>query len=247
MHKFEKMTKYILLSISLLFSTVSSAQFGDLLKKADKIKNDVLGDKNLNIGDALKEALEEGTKSSVNSLSAKDGYLESPFKILIPEEAQKVVSTVSKIPGFNNVENDLIAKMNEAAELAAKKATPIFIEAIKGITFKDATEILMGEKNAATTYLDNSSRDKLYEEFLPVIQVALDEVNARKYWMDVVSKYNKIPFIKKVNPELDDHVNTKALDGLFSLIEEKERGIREDVGQRTSPLLQEVFAKQDKE
>lgn len=242
------MLKYIFLVLSLSIGYSAQAQFGDLLKKAEKIKDDVLkGDNALDIGGALKEALEEGTKSSVETLSAANGYLESPFKILIPDEAQKVVSAVSKVPGFNNVEKDLIAKMNEAAELAAKKATPIFVDAIKGITFKDATNILMGEQNAATTYLDNSSRDKLYSEFLPVIQAALDEVNARKYWTDVVSKYNKIPFTKKVNPELDDHVNTKALDGLFSLIEEKEKGIREDVGQRTSPLLQDVFAKQDKQ
>ena len=241
------MIKYILLSLTLLLSFNGQAQFGDLLKKADKIKNDVLkGDGNLNVGAALKEALEEGTSSAVSTLSAENGFLDSQYKILIPEEAQKVVSTVSKIPGFNNVEKDLINKMNEAAEIAAKKATPIFVDAIKGITFKDATDILMGDQNAATQYLDNSSRDKLYHEFMPVIQAALDEVNARKYWSDVVTKYNKIPFTKSINPDLDDHVNTKALDGLFSLIEVKEKGIREDVGQRTSPLLKEVFAKQDK-
>jgi len=241
------MSKYIVFALILSLNYNSNAQIGDFLKKAEKIKNDVLkGDNSLDIGGALKEALTEGTKSSVNSLSANNGYFDSPFKILIPEEAQKVVSTVSKIPGFNNVEKDLISKMNQAAELAAKKATPIFVDAIKGITFKDAAEILMGEQNAATTYLDNSSRTQLYKEFLPVIQAALDEVNARKYWTDVVTKYNKVPFVKKVNPELDDHVNTKALDGLFSLIEVKELGIREDIGQRTSPLLEEVFAKQDK-
>lgn len=233
--------------MALLFSYSSKAQFGDFLKKVDKIKNDVLKeDKGLDIGGALKEALEEGTRVSVETLSAKNGYYKSPFKILIPKEAQKVVSAVSRIPGFKNVEKDLLEKMNQAAELAAKEATPIFVAAIKGITFKDATEILMGAENAATEYLDNSSRDKLYKTFLPIIQTALDKVSARKYWADIVSQYNKIPFTKKVNPKLDDHVNTKALDGLFGLIQVKEKEIRDDVGQRTSPLIQRVFAKQDK-
>ena len=238
--------KYLILLISISISTPSFSQFGDLLKKADKVKNDILGDNsNLDISGGLKEALEKGVDASVQSLSAKNGFFDSPYKILIPEEAQKVVSTVSKVPGFNNVEKDLLAKMNEAAEYATKKATPIFLNAIKNMSFTDAKNILMGEKNAATTYLDNSSRKQLYDEFLPVIQTALDEVNARQYWSDVVNQYNKVPFIKKVNPELDDHVNQKALDGLFSLIEKKELGIREDIDQRTSPLLKKVFAEQD--
>ncbi|HPN71857.1 MAG TPA: DUF4197 domain-containing protein, partial [Saprospiraceae bacterium] len=150
------------------------------------------------------------------------------------------------IPGFGDVEEKLVAKMNQAAEIAAKKATPIFVDAIKQMTVKDASSILFGEKNAATTYLNKTSRQPLYDTFMPVIQSSLDEVNARTYWASVVEAYNKIPFIKKLNPALDDHVNQKALDGLFSLIEVKEAGIREDVGQRTSPLLKEVFSKLDK-
>ena len=136
--------------------------------------------------------------------------------------------------------------MNAAAESAAKKATPIFLDAITSMSFDDAMNILMGDEDEATRYLESSSRDKLYAEFMPVIQSALDEVNARSYWKSVVDKYNTLPFVSKVNPELDDHVNNKSLDGLFSLIEVKEEGIRNNVSQRTSPLLKDVFAKQDK-
>ena len=244
-YKCHKMKNYLLIFLSaLLFASPADAQFGKLLDKAKKV---VAGeDSDLDIGGGLKEALEVGVSDAVESLSATNGYLESPYKVLIPEDAQKIISTVSKVPTFNNIERDLIAKMNEAAELAAKKAGPIFLNAIKQMSFKDATNILMGEQDAATRYLDNSARAALYKEFMPVIQAALDEVDARSLWSSAVNAYNKIPLKKKLNPDLDDHVNNKALDGMFSLIELKEQGIREDVGLRTSPLLKEVFAQQDK-
>ncbi|MFT6807639.1 MAG: hypothetical protein ACJA01_000859 [Saprospiraceae bacterium] len=222
----------------------SQAQFGKLLDKAKAV---VTGDEGgLNVAGGLKEALEVGVNEAVESLSSENGYFGSPYKILIPEDARKVISTVSKVPGFNNVEKDLLAKMNEAAEIAAKKAGPVFFEAIKQMTFQDATNILMGEKDAATRYLEETSGQALYKEFMPVIQKALDEVNARSLWKSAVDAYNKIPFQKKMNPDLDDHVNTYALKGMFSLVEKKEEGIRQDVGLRTSPILKEVFAKQDK-
>ncbi len=230
--------------LSLVFPQVTHAQFGKLLDKAKSVLGDDGGE--LDIGGGLKQALEVGVDEAVRSLSAENGYFESPYKILIPEDARKIVSTVSKVPGFTNVEKDLISKMNEAAELAAGKAGPIFLGAITQMTFQDATGILMGEKDAATRYLERTSRDALYNEFMPVIQAALDEVDARAIWSSAVNAYNKIPFQKKMNPDLDDHVNNKALEGMFSLIEKKETGIREDVGLRSTPLLKEVFARQDR-
>lgn len=237
--------KQVLLALCILFgfSTTSSAQFGKLLDKAKTIITDE--DSDIDVSGGLKEALQVGVDDAVGSLSSVNGYLESPYKILIPEDAQKIVSTVSKLPGFKNVEKDLIAKMNEGAELAAKKAGPIFLDAIKQMSIKDASNILLGEKNAATNYLESSSRTELYKTFLPVITSALEEVNAISLWNKVVTAYNKVPFTKKLNPDLDDHVNNKALDGMFSLIAQKETGIREDVSLRTSPLLKQVFAKQD--
>lgn len=236
--------RIILMSIFLVTNLgISNAQFGKLLDKAKSVLTD--GDPS-DIGSGLKEALEIGVEGAVKNLASEGGYLNSPYKILVPEEAQKVTSKLAIVPGFQNVERDLIDKMNQAAEIAAKKATPIFLNSIKQMTFKDATNILMGEQDAATRYLEKTSRQALYAEFMPVIQDALDEVNARSYWNDAVKAYNKIPFTKKLNPELDDHVNQRALDGMFSLIEEKESGIRGDQSLRTSPLLKEVFAQQDK-
>lgn len=240
------MKKSILFILLLGVSVSVDAQFGKLLDKAKKSASEILGDDSeLDIAGGLKEALENGVNEAVTNLSATNGYLESPYKILLPEEAQIVVDKLKVIPGFDDTEKKLVAKMNAAAETAAKKATPIFTDAITSMTFDDAKNILFGENNAATQYLDNSSRQKLYDSFLPVIQEALDEVNARSYWKTIVDKYNTLPFIKKVNPELDDHVNNKALDGMFGLIEVKELGIREDIDQRTSPLLKDVFGQLD--
>ena len=226
---------------------MGSAQIKDLLKKVDKAKTDILGDENgLDVSGGLKQALEKGIDDAVQSLSAQNGYLESPYKVIIPPEAQTVVTKLKMVPGFQDVEEKLIAQMNAAAETAAKKATPIFVSAIKGMSFKDATNILMGEDDAATRYLESSTRKSLYSEFLPVIQSALDEVGAREYWSKATAAYNNLPFVKKVNPSLDDHVNNKALDGLFSLIKVKENKIRTDIQSRDTPLLKDVFAKQDK-
>jgi hypothetical protein len=133
--------------------------------------------------------------------------------------------------------------MNKAAEIAAKKATPVFVDAITKMTVKDAASIISGPENAATNYLATTSRVQLYDAFLPVIQTSLDEVSARTYWKSVVDAYNKIPFVKKMNPALDEYVNNKGLDGLFSLIAVKEKGIRTDVNQRSSDLLKKVFGK----
>ena len=233
-----------LILVALFSGGQVNAQFGK--KLLDKAKEVVQGEATTDIGAGLKEALTVGVDDAVKSLSAENGYFDSPYKILIPEEAKKVTSKLSKVPGFQDVEKNLIDKMNQAAEIAAKKAGPIFLNSIKQMSFKDATNILMGDQDAATRYLEKTSRDELYKTFLPIIQQSLDEVNARSYWSDAVTAYNKIPFTKDLNPELDDHVNSKALDGMFELVELKEGGIRNDVGMRTSPLLQEVFSKQDK-
>lgn len=224
----------------------ADAQFKDLLKKADKAAEKVLGeDSGLDVGNGLKEALEFGVKEAVDQLSAEKGYLESPYKILLPDEAVSVVSKLKMVPGFQDVEANLISKMNEAAEIAAEKATPIFVSAITSLTFDDAMNILMGEDDAATQYLTRTTRIQLYDAFLPVIQSALDEVNARSYWKSAVDAYNRLPLVRKVNPQLDDHVNNKALDGLFSLIAVKEGKIRNDVNERKTDLVKSVFSRQD--
>jgi len=238
--------KPLLLILALFVSQLAQAQFGKILDKAkDKVGLDVPLSQE-EAGNGLKEALNKGVGEAVDFLSAKDGYFASPYKILLPEEAQTVVKRLKAVPGFSNVEADLTERMNRAAEDAATKAKPIFFNAIKKLTFQDALNILTGNTDAATRYLEKTTFQPLYAEFKPVIQTSLDKVNAREYWQTAVTAYNKIPLVTKTNPELDDHVTQMALKGMFSLVEKKEKTIRTDVGQRDSELLKKVFAKQDK-
>ncbi|PHN05178.1 DUF4197 domain-containing protein [Flavilitoribacter nigricans] len=234
----------VLLAVSLTAAGLQAQGLKGLLNKAKEAVTGEGADGEVGMG--LKEALNAGVGEAVTFLSTEDGYYKSAYKILLPEEVQQVTSKLKSVPGFGNVEEDLLEKMNRAAEIAAEKAKPIFVNAIKQMTIKDAMNLLMGEQDAATRYLERTTYQPLYDEFRPVVISALDEVNAREYWKTAVTAYNKIPFVKKTNPELDDHVTNKALVGLFSMIEKKEADIRENPAARTSELLQKVFSKQDK-
>ena len=216
------MKKSIVLLVALLSAQLTFAQLGGLLKKAEQKVNSTLktGGANLSqdeVGNGLKEALNIGLTEATSFLSAKDGYFTSPYKILMPEEAKSVVGKLKMIPGFSNVEADLTERMNRAAEDAAQKAKPIFLAAIKNMSFTDALNILTGNKDAATRYLEKSTNAALYAEFKPIIQASLDKVNARTYWKEATTAYNKIPFTTKTNTELDDHVTKMALVGMFSI------------------------------
>ena len=223
-----------------------SLQAQNLKGALNKIKDQVVGTTSgEDVGAGLKEALDKGINEAVDVLSKENGYFESPYKILLPEEAQKVASKLKVVPGMKDFESNLTEKLNRAAEDAAIKAKPIFVDAIKAMTFQDAMNLLMGEQDAATRYLEKSTLAKLYDAFKPIIHESLEKVNAIDYWQKGANAYNKLPFTKNVNPELDDHVTNKALAGLFSLIEVKEKDIRENPAARTSDLLKKVFAQQD--
>jgi len=197
------------------------------------------------IARGLKQALEIGIGEGSEALARMDGYFKSPYKILLPPEARKVTDKLRGIPGFAQVEEIILEKINRGAEDAASAAKPIFVTAIRNMSFNDALGILMGEKNAATNYLHGATHDPLYTEFHPVIVNSLNKFNAIEYWADAVNTYNKIPFVDKVNPSLDAYVTEEALKGLFGMVEKKEVQIRSDVSQRTTDLLIKVFAKQD--
>jgi hypothetical protein len=216
-----------------------------VLPSCDTLKQLATEPTTAEISQALKQALEFGIREGADKLSTRDGYFKSEFKILLPPEARSVTDKLKFIPGFSDVENIILEKLNRAAEDAAKSATPIFVNAIKEMTFEDAFNILMGQNDAATQYLNTKTYDPLYNEFQPVIVTSLNKFNAIEYWADAVKAYNKIPLVEKVNPNLDEYVTDQALEGLFSMVAKKELQIRTDISSRTTELLKKVFAKQD--
>lgn len=199
----------------------------------------------LEIGNGLKQALEVGITAGANRLSATDGYFGNALvKVLLPPEAQKVENTLRSL-GLGTMVDKTIESLNRGAENAAKEAAPIFVSAIKSMTIQDATSILLGNQDAATNYLKSTTSSQLTSAFTPVIEKSLNEVNATKYWSEMITRYNKIPLVEKVNPDLTSYVTEKALDGLFLMVAKEELKIRENVGSRSTDLLQKVFGYAD--
>ncbi len=194
----------------------------------------------------LKEALINGVTKGANQASETDGYLKNPaLKIPFPPEVQKVENKLRDI-GMNKLVDDFIKALNRGAEQAAAEAKPIFISSVRQMTIEDAWNILRGEdKEAATNYLRRTTSQQLYNSFNPIIGSALERTNATKYYGDIINTYNKIPFVDKVNPDLDDYATQKAMDGLFVLVAKEERAIRQDPVNRTTDLLRRVFKAQD--
>lgn len=191
--------------------------------------------------DGIKEALVKGTGDAVKVVSNVDGYFKNPeIKIPFPEDA-KVIETKLRSVGLGNKVDEVILSLNRAAEDAAKEATPIFVTAIKNMTVKDAINIVKGENDAATSYLKQSSSPELNVKFQPIIKTSLDKVQATKYWEDLVNIYNKLPMVKKMNPDLTVYVTGKAIDGLFIMVAKEEDRIRKDPKARTTELLRKVF------
>lgn len=200
----------------------------------------------LDISNGLKEALNNGIEKQVTKLTAVDGFYKNELvKIIMPAELQKVDKALRKI-GLSSLADEGIVMLNRAAEDAVKESTPIFIDAVKNMSFTDAKTILMGNENAATTYLQTSTTTALYAKFNPVIKSSFAKVGADKVWSSIIKKYNSIPLVSKVNPDLTDYTTNKALEGVFKMIAVEEKEIRSNLNSRTSSLLKKVFAKQDK-
>lgn len=226
---------------------LGNAQLKDLIKKANKKVTAVTKtNSTLDIAAGLKEALNKGVTEQVSKLTAEDGfYKNEAVKILIPEELQKVEKTLRRM-GMSSLADEGIKSLNRAAEDAVKTSTPIFVDAIKGMSFTDAKNILFGNENAATVYLQSSTTKALYSKFSPVVQESISKVGADVIWANIIKKYNGIPLVSKVNPDITDYVTNKALDGVFKMITVEEKNIRTNLSSRTSDVLKKVFAMQDK-
>jgi hypothetical protein len=194
----------------------------------------------------LKQALSAGTDLAANNLGQIDGFLaNAAVKILFPPEARKIESTLRSL-GMGSVCDQVITSVNRAAEAAVVEAKPIFVEAIKQMTITDAINILTGDKDAATQYLQRTSGQVLIAKFEPIIQSNLQKANATKYWSDAIKAYNALPFVQKMNPNLSQYVTQKATDGIFLMVAIEEGKIRENPAQRVGSVLQDVFGWADK-
>lgn len=219
----------------LLSKTAESSKSTGILKKQSGA-----GLSNADIVAGLKEALSVGSNKASEKVSVADGFFkDAVIKILMPQEAKAVEQKLRAIGLGKQVDNAILS-MNRAAEDAAKNAAPIFVNAVKGMSFNDALSILKGSDDAATVYLKDKTSTQLTEAFRPVIEKSLEKVNATKYWNTVFTSYNKFS-AEKVNPNLQAYVTEKALAGIFYQLAQEEKDIRKNPVARTTDILKKVF------
>lgn len=250
MSRLIKVASIVLLSFTA--TQTAQAQLSEWVKKANTAINNNTGSNKGNSGtgsytnteavNALKEALQVGTKNASGRLSNINGYFGNQLiKILMPPEAKQMESTLRSL-GFGNQVDQAILSMNRAAEDAAAKAVPIFVNAITSMSIQDGISIVRGGQGAATNFLKNRTTQSLTDAFRPVIQNSLGKVNATRYWTDIFTIYNRLPTVRnKINPDLTAYVTERALNGLFVTIAEEENKIRLDPAARVSDLLRKVF------
>lgn len=205
----------------------------------------------------LKAALEKGAKFAANNASQEDGFLNNKvvdIRIPLPDKLQRVEKNIRKIPLVGDrVVDNFITAINRGAEEGAKKAAPIFVDAITSMTVTDGVGILKGSDDAATNYLERTTSAKLTQAFKPVIKQALDQTKATDYYnalKKAISNFNRTPLVSKINvninelPVLEDYATEKALDGLFTLVAREEKKIRDDPFGQSEQIIRKVFGSQ---
>ena len=236
------------LSILLIFGYSCSSQIdlGKIQKGAEETIKTATGSGNSELTNdevvaGLKEALNIGIENAVKSASVLDGFNKNlEIRIPFPPEAEEMKKYLIKM-GMQSQVDEFEETLNRAAEEASKDATEIFVSAIKQMSIQDGFTILKGNDDAATEYLRKTTYDQLYQKFKPIVVAATQKVQVTKYWNPLASTYNKVPFVKKVNPDLEDYVTRKAIDGLFVLVAQEEKKIRKDPMARVTDLLKKVF------
>ena len=239
------MKKLVLLCFAIATCTISFSQttLDDLIKKGQGQMKNGSGNSlsNDEVVSGLKEALTVGSNKSSAQASKADGFYKNPaIKIPFPPEAKQMESTLKGI-GMTKQVDKFTMQLNRAAELAAKDAAPIFVNAIKSMSIADGFTILKGANNAASTYLKDKTNAELTAKFKPIVASALKKVAITKYWNPLVTTYNKVPGAKKQNPNLEAYVTQRAIEGLFKLVADEELKIRKDPASRVSDLLKKVF------
>lgn len=236
------MKKMIFLTLLLMGCT--TAQINQTLGEVNKTLGGTSSLSSAEVAEGLKEALVKGISTGSDVVSKVDGYFKNPqIKIPFPPDVKKVEDKLRQL-GLGSEVDKFVMTLNRGAEEAAKEAKPIFVTAIRSMTIQDAWGILKGQDDAATQYLQRTTSSQLKEKFSPVIQQALDKVNATKYYSELINTYNRIPFVEKVNPDLNQYATERAMEGLFFMIAKEEKNIRTDPVARTTELLRKVFAAQ---
>lgn len=194
-------------------------------------------------------------------LNKQDGYYGNEVvKILLPKEAEPLLNNIKLVPGGKKMIDDVVIRLNRAAEDAAGEAKPIFVTAIKNLNIVDATSILFGKDEAgATNYLKKSTNDPLTIAFRPKIDASLDKqlvgtLSTNDAWNLLTSSYNKVAKsfvgvtagLTPVKTDLGAYVTEQALNGLFTTVGNEEAKIRKNPAARVSNVLQSVFGQLDK-
>jgi len=221
--------------------TKTPAQKAESAKESGKVSESSAAADKTSLG--LKEALNVGIAEAVRQVSAENGfYKNDAIKIALPETFQKADAFVRQIGG-QALSDALVLKMNQAAEKAAPKALDIFAKAIEGMQIEDAAKLLSGAENAATAYLEEKTSASLKEAFYPIVKSTMEEVGAVKLYNNYIGKFASNPLMKMAVPEADisEYVTGESLAGLFAVIAEEEKNIRQNPAARTTDLLKDVF------
>jgi hypothetical protein len=190
----------------------------------------------------LSEALEVGSERASAELSEPGGFSENPLlRLSLPEELDPLARSMRSV-GLGSQVDRLEGAMNLAAERAAGEAVPVFVDAIRAMTVQDAFAILNGADDAATVYLREHTGPRLRTRFEPVVADSMEKVGLYQIYGDLAARYETLPFVKPVAPDLDTYVTDRALDGLYGALAEEEARIREDPAARSTDLLRKVFA-----
>jgi hypothetical protein len=214
---------------------------GGVLGGSQSGGNTGMGLSSSEIAQGLKEALRVGVDNGANQASAIDGYFKNALlKILLPPEVQRVEGRLRQL-GFGRQMDQFVLSLNRSAEGAARRAKPIFWKAVTSMTIQDAVGILSGQDNAATEYLRRTAGQQLVAEFRPVIDSTMNRNNVARQYNTIATTYNRLPFVQPITGNIGEYVTNKAVDGLFILVAQEEKKIRENPVARVSDILKRVF------
>lgn len=237
-------------SVSVIFSTfqalvlmtfLMSCQSVDLKELNDQLANARPLD-NKTIVAGLKQALEVGTKNSVNLTSQKGGFSDnSLIRINTPKELDKLVNTLNKL-GMSRYVDSFELQMNRAAETASAEAKQVFFNSISKMSLRDGLNILQGPDDAATQFFRNTSTQDLLKKFKPIITRSMSKIGFYDDYKNLLKTYDAIPFTNKPDLNIENYLLEQTLDGLFTMIAKEELKIRKKPAARVTELLRRVFS-----